>query len=149
VRAVRGFDVTRAGSGEHAAVKRLTSELVGRFVRAATDATLDAEGDRMLRRHDADLHVPDLVAAEVMVLKVLATRYVMSDVARLAMQARQRAMLTELATVLVGRAPGVLDPVRAEDWAAATGDGGRLRVVVDQIAVLTDQQAITWHRRLA
>ena len=148
VRAVHGFDVTRAGSGAHAEVKRLTSELVGRFVRVATDATLDAEGDRPLRRHDADLHVPDTVAAEVMVLKVLATRYVMSDGARLAMQARQREMLTELATVLVGRAPDVLDPVRAEDWAAAPDDGARSRVVVDQVAVLTDQQAVTWHRRL-
>ncbi|WP_132432766.1 deoxyguanosinetriphosphate triphosphohydrolase [Pseudonocardia endophytica] len=148
VRAVHGFDVARAGSAAHAAVKRLTSELVGRFVRAATDATLDVEGDRPLHRHEADLRVPDAVAAEVMLLKVLATRYVMSDRARLEVQARQREMLTELATVLLDRAPDVLDPVRAEDWTAAPDDRARLRVVVDQVAVLTDQQSVTWHRRL-
>ncbi len=148
VRAVHGFDVTRAGGADHAAVKQLTSELVGRFARAATEATLDAEGDRPLHRHEADLHVPDAVAAEVMVLKVLATRYVMSDQARLAMQARQRVLLTELATALYDGAPDALDPVRAEDWAAAPDDGSRLRVVVDQVALLTDPQAVTWHRRV-
>jgi len=44
--------------------------------------------------------------------------------------------------------PGSLDPVLAEDWAAAPDAAGRLRAVVDQVAQLTDQQAIARHGRL-
>ena len=148
LRAVRGFDVAVAGGSAYVAMKRLTSELVGRFALAATDATLDVHGDRPLRRHDADLHVPAPAAAEVVLLKALATRYVMSDRHRLAMQARQRELLSELVAALLERAPDVLDVVRAEDWTAAPDDRARLRVVIDQVALLTDQQAVGWHARL-
>jgi dGTPase len=83
------------------------------------------------------------------VLKSVALRYVMSDPERLAMQARQRELLHELGEALLRGAPESLDPVRAEDWAAAPDDAARLRVVVDQIAMLTDQQAVAWHARLS
>ncbi|AEA26613.1 deoxyguanosinetriphosphate triphosphohydrolase [Pseudonocardia benzenivorans] len=147
---VRGFHGPSAPARAHVALKVLTSELVGRFVRAATDATLDAQPDpdAALTRYTADLVVPAGAAAEVALLKAVAVRYVMKDPARLAMQARQRELLAELAASLLAGAPGSLDPVRAEDWAAASDDPARLRVVVDQIAMLTDQQALSWHARL-
>jgi dGTPase len=149
VDAVRGFTATTAPSSGHVALKRLTSELVGRFVVAATDATRDAHGDRPLTRYAADLVIPPRAAAEVALLKAVALRYVMSDPARLAMQARQRELLTELAAALLAKAPDTLEPVFAEDWAAAGDDTERLRVVVDQVAMLTDQQAVARHKALA
>ncbi|MCE0768038.1 deoxyguanosinetriphosphate triphosphohydrolase [Pseudonocardia kujensis] len=148
VEAVKGFDTATAPAVAHVALKRLTSELVGRFVRAATDATLDAHGDGPVLRYTADLVVPPEAAAEVALLKAVALRYVMSDPERLRMQARQREMLKELGAALLAGAPESLDPVRAGEWAAAGGDAARLRVVVDQVAVLTDAGAIAWHRRL-
>lgn len=148
VDAVKGFDTATAPAVAHAALKRLTSELVGRFVRAATDATLDAHGDGPVLRYTADLVVPAEAAAEVALLKAVALRYVMSDPDRLRMQARQRELLKELGEALLAGAPGTLDPVRAGEWAAAGDDAARLRVVVDQIAVLTDAGAFAWHRRL-
>ncbi|WP_433506930.1 deoxyguanosinetriphosphate triphosphohydrolase [Pseudonocardia halophobica] len=148
VDAVKGFDTATAPAVAHAALKRLTSELVGRFVRAATDATLDAHGDGPVLRYTADLVVPPEAAAEVALLKAVALRYVMSDPDRLRMQARQRELLKELGEALLAGAPGTLDPVRAGEWAAAGDDAARLRVVVDQIAVLTDAGALAWHRRL-
>jgi dGTPase len=148
VDAVKGFDTATAPAVAHAALKRLTSELVGRFVRAATDATLDAHGDGPVLRYTADLVVPPEAAAEVALLKAVALRYVMSDPDRLRMQARQRELLKELGEALLAGAPGSLDPVRAGEWAAAGDDAARLRVVVDQVAVLTDAGAIAWHRRL-
>ena len=128
------------------ALKRLTSGLVGRFVVAATDATRAVHGDGALIRYDADLIVPATVAAEVALLKAVALRFVMRDPARRAMQARQRELLTELAAALLAKAPDTLDPVFAAAWAEAPDDAARLRVVVDQVALLTDQQAIARHR---
>ncbi|MBT2475356.1 deoxyguanosinetriphosphate triphosphohydrolase, partial [Microbacterium sp. ISL-103] len=42
----------------------------------------------------------------------------------------------------------VLEPAFSADFVAATTDAQRARVVVDQIASLTDQSAIDWHNRL-
>ncbi|MCF7547829.1 deoxyguanosinetriphosphate triphosphohydrolase [Pseudonocardia sp. WMMC193] len=160
VEAVMGFETASAPVQAHVALKRLTSELVGRFVRAATDATLHAVGGGpvpmvdsarsvSVRRYTADLIVPADSAAEVALLKAVALRYVMQDPERRAMQTRQRDLLTELAEALLAGAPGTLDPVRAGEWAAAPDDRARLRVVVDQISVLTDAGAVAWHRRFA
>ena len=148
VDAVRGFRASTASADAHVALKRLTSELVGRFVVAATDATRARHGDRPLRRYAADLVVPGAARAEVALLKAVALRYVMSDPRRLAMQARQRALLAELGTALRDGAPDALDPVLAQDWRAAPDDAARLRVVVDQVALLTDQQAVARHAAL-
>jgi dGTPase len=128
------------------ALKRLTSELVGRFVLAATDATRAEHGEGPLARYGADLVVPARAGAEVALLKAVALRYVMRDPERLAMQARQRELLTELADALLTKAPDALDPAFAQAWAAAPDDPARLRVVIDQVALLTDQQAIARHR---
>jgi dGTPase len=148
VDAVRGFSTATAPASAHVALKRLTSELVGRFVVAATDATLDAYGDRALRRYAAELVVPPRSGAEVALLKAVALRYVMSDPDRLAMQARQREMVIELAAALLAKAPDALDAVFVQEWRSAPDDAARLRVVVDQVAMLTDQQAVARHRAL-
>jgi dGTPase len=147
VRALEGFVTAAASLTDHVALTRLTSELVGRFVRAATDATLARYPAGAIRRYTADLVVPAEAAAEVAVLKAMALRYVMSDPERLAMQARQRELLAELAAALLAGAPGTLDPIRAAEWKAASDDAARVRAVVDQVAVLTDAGAIAWHRR--
>ena len=72
----------------------------------------------------------------------------MSDRRRLAMQARQRELLAELGAALLAGAPEALDPVLAQDWNDAPDDAARLRVVVDQVALLTDQQAVARHAAL-
>ena len=56
-------------------------------------------------------------------------------------------MLKRLATALWER-PEALDAMHAQDFAAAETDAARRRVVVDQVASLTDQLAIAWHDRL-
>ena len=89
---------------------------------------------------------PRRSAAEVALLKAVALRYVMRDPQRLTMQARQRELLAELADALLAKAPDALDPVFADAWGEAPDDAARLRVVVDQVALLTDQQAVARHR---
>ena len=141
-----GYDGTFAAQ---VALKRLTSELVGRFASAAVTETRARHGGGRLTRYGAELAVPDQVAAEVALLKALALRYVMSDPGRLALQARQREVLADLFTIVSRRAPESLDPVFHPAWDAAPDDAARLRVVVDQIASLTDNQALRWHRELS
>ena len=60
-----------------AAVKSLTSELIGRFCSAAEQATRPA-GHPPLRRYDADLTVPRQQRLECALLKGVAAHYVMS-----------------------------------------------------------------------
>jgi dGTPase len=65
-----------------------------------------------------------------------------------AAQARERELLTELAAVLAARAPEALDPLFRSSYLTASSDAARLRVVVDQVASLTDTSAMAWHGRL-
>ncbi|MFD9704325.1 deoxyguanosinetriphosphate triphosphohydrolase [Lentzea sp. NPDC059081] len=134
--------------GAQVALKNLTSELVGRFASAAVTATRAVHGDGALTRYNASLEVPRQVAAEVALLKAMAVRYVMSDPARLAMQAKQRELIAGLVTRLMER-PTLLDPAFRPVFAAASSYAARLRVVVDQVALLTDAQAVAWHRASA
>jgi len=129
-------------------LKRMTSELVNRFVAAAVDATRARYGDGPLGRYAADLVVPAPVAAEVALLKAVAVRYVMADPVRLRLQAEQREILFELVEALAAGAPGTLAGPMRENWSAAEDDAARRRVVIDQVATLTDQQAYAWHTRL-
>jgi dGTPase len=145
VDALRRYD---GSLGAQAALKKLTSELVGRFVSAVVSATLARFEPAPLGRYRADLVIPSQVAAEVALLKAMALRFVMSDPHRLMAQAEQRELVAELCAALERRAPEPLDPALRPAWQQADGDGARLRVIIDQVAALTDAQAQRWHARL-
>ncbi len=99
-------------------------------------------------RYAADLVVPAPVRAECAVLKAVAARYVMWQEETRRRQARQRELVAELAAALLRGAPEALDPSLRPSWPAAADDAARLRVVVDQVASLTDTSALAWHARL-
>jgi len=63
--------------------------------------------------------------------------------------ASQRELLAELVEVLAKTAPDHLDTQYADDWRQADDDAARRRVLVDQVASLTDASAVTWHSRLS
>jgi len=133
-----------------AALKNLTSELIGRFCLAAQDATLAAHRDRMtpLTRYAADLIVPRRQRLECALLKGITAHYVMTRAGVVAAQARERELLAELALAVEHGAPQTLDPLLRPAWNAADTDSARRRVIVDQVASLTDISAIAWHHRL-
>ena len=137
------------GPAALATAKNLTSELVGRFCQAAEQATLDAAaGEPTLSRYAAGLVVPRRQLLECALLKAVAAHYVMTREGAAAQQARERELIAELALAIERGAPSTLDPVFRPSWDGAAGDEARRRVVIDQVASLTDTSAMVWHRRL-
>jgi dGTPase len=130
------------------ALKRMTSELIGRLCGAATRATWEHNGGVALQRYSGDFVVPVETRAECAVLKAVADRYVMRREVTVRAQQVQREQLCELATAIEKSAPASLEPWLRESWDAAPDDDARLRVVVDQVASLTDTSALAWHERL-
>lgn len=141
---ITGFDGTRP---DLARLKNLTSDLIGRFARAATTATRDAYGISVLTRYRAHVVVPRVVEAEMAVLKGIIGTVVVSIEGRKSLYKEQRRVLKRLATALWEQ-PENLDALSAEDFARAETDAARRRVIVDQVTSLTDQLAIAWHGRL-
>jgi dGTPase len=130
------------------ALKHFTSHLIGRFCRTAQVATQVEYGLTPLTRYAASLVVPEEVRAEVAVMKAVAVRYVMSRDGADEEYARQREVIRELVTALVLDGGRSLEPWLAPLFAAADSDAERLRVIVDQVASLTDVSIVAWHRRL-
>lgn len=131
-----------------ARLKNLTSRLIGRFAHEAVHATRAAHPATSLARFGGTVVVPQATRAEIAVLKGIVGTLVMSNNARRPVYARQRTLLVELADALWQAGPGALDRPFADDDAAAADDAGRRRVIVDQVASLTDQGAMIWHERL-
>jgi dGTPase len=167
------------GPATVAALKNLTSELIGRFCVAAQQATLAAASEsaphpttatahpapisttdlaspsshtspigHSFTRYAADLVVPRRQRLECALLKAITARYVMNRAGVVVAQARERELLTELTYAVERGAPQTLDPLLRPSWDAAGTDAARRRVVIDQVASLTDTSAIAWHHRL-
>ncbi|GAA4956040.1 deoxyguanosinetriphosphate triphosphohydrolase [Streptomonospora halophila] len=132
-----------------AALKNLTSELIGRLCRSAEQATRAACGPGPVTRYAADLAVPRRNLLECALLKALTAHYVMARSEAVAYQAREREIIAELVDAVQRRAPATLDGPFRTAWERAPDGTAALRVVVDQVASLTDTSARAWHARLA
>jgi dGTPase len=131
--------------GAQVTLKRMTSVLTGRFVASAVGATQAEFGTSPVRAYDADLIVPSTVRNQCALLKGMALRYVMRT--RRAEKERQRTVLAELVQALT-RTPEKLDAVFRPLHETAKDDAAALRVVIDQVASLTDPTAVQMHRTL-
>ena len=138
------FDSTGRDLGR---LKNLTSALIGSFVGRATDSTLASNGS-VISRYSAHLITPVEVRAEIAVLKGLVSAFLMSHASRRPFYEWQRAILTELCEALLAANGAYLDHYSATAWLAAGNEQEQRRVIVDQVATLTDQSALTLHNRL-
>lgn len=138
------YDGSRA---DLARLKDMTSRLIGRFVLSVELATRERHGTGPLCRYEADLVVPDDTRAECSVLKAVANHFVMTTDERLAVMSTQRDVVRDLVEAYAAAPDERLDPAFRVDHAAAVDDGERLRVVVDQVASLTDVRALALHSR--
>jgi dGTPase len=138
------FDGTMRSLGE---LKNLTSTLIGRFCIAAQQATQAEYGQRPLTRYDASLVVPHEARYEVTALKALAARFVMNRVGAEELYARQRQQIQDLVQFLNQDPEANLDRFHTDLWLAALSDAAKFRVVIDQVAALTDVSLVQWHQR--
>jgi dGTPase len=136
----------------HRALARLkdtTSQLIGRFVLAAELETRKVHGDGPLTRYSANLEIPRESKVEVDFLKAVAGHYLISAAASQERYAKQQVVIHDLVQMLFAAAPRELDPIFKDDWQQATNDAMRLRIVIDQIASLTDPGAYALHAHLS
>ena len=129
-------------------LKNLTSSVIGSFVSRTTQATFQANADSLFARYAADVIVPLEVEAEISIFKGLASYFLMSLDARVGFYEDQRQLLKELADFLLASNGKHLDGYSLEAWNRAKTDIEKHRVIVDQIAVLSDGAAEKMHEVL-
>jgi dGTPase len=139
------YDGTRL---ELARLKNLTSRLIGRFCTGVREAVEKADLPAPLTRYAGDVPIPDDVRAEIAVLKGIAAHLVMKADDRVVANETQREILHDLVGALARSNGWALEPVFAADLERAPDAAARLRVVIDQVASLTDISAVEAHRRL-
>lgn len=138
------FDLAPSSLGR---LKNLASELIGRFVSAAVSATVSANLGKQIRI-EGDLVIPRQIEAEIAVLKGIVSAVLMTASERQPYYDWQRALLIELADALLHQSGRHLDAYCTGAWQQAIDEIQQRRVIVDQIACLTDQSAITMHANL-
>ena len=131
-----------------ARLKDLASQLVGRFALAAERETRDRYGDGNLTRYNANLVVPRAQHVEVALLKSLAGFYIINSQTSVKRYDDEQSLIKELVEKVLASAPTTLESFFLQDWQRATSDAQKLRVVIDQVASLTDPGAIALHARL-
>ena len=129
-----------------AALKDMTSLFIGRFVQAVGVATRAKYGDGPLTRYTADLVIPDGVRGECAVLKGTAANFVMFTHERRSLMGGQRRQIHELVDAYRAQPETRLDPLYRDDFLGAADDGAALRVIIDQVASLSDPRAKVLHR---
>lgn len=137
-----GFDHSVRGL---AALKRMTSSLIRRFCTAAQDATRHRYGPGPLARYAADLVVPEDTRAEVAVLKAITYVHVMRGNER--RYAWERDVISDVVEGLLEGRHRLQKPYQ-DAWDEAVDEDSRLRIVIDQVASLTDLSVVRWRDEL-
>ena len=131
-----------------AQLKNLTSDLIGSFVSRTCESILENASRSSLTRYRAGVIIPSKVRSEIAVLKGIVASQVMTSDDRQGYYEDQRTLLIELAEALLAAGGNHLDSVSAEAWRSANSEEQRKRVIVDQVASLTDPIAVAMHESL-
>lgn len=123
-----------------AALKHMTSQLIGRFTSATEAATREEYGWEPLTRYAGNVVVPATTRHEIAVLKGLATVTVMVAEDRVRLQRIQAGVLRDLCDYYMTH-PESMDTMFWCDYRDAEDDSAQVRIVVDQVASLTDHSA--------
>lgn len=131
-----------------AQLKNLASDLIGSFVSRTCESILENASKSKLTRYRAGVIIPSRVRSEIAVLKGIVAFSVMTHGDRQPYYERQRELLIELSDKLLALNGAELDPIAKEAWDAASSEQSKKRVIVDQVASLTDPAATALHAKL-
>ncbi|MEJ7630296.1 MAG: deoxyguanosinetriphosphate triphosphohydrolase [Nocardioidaceae bacterium] len=135
------------GSRRHlGGLKNLTSRLINRFCLGVRDAVAASGLLGGLSRYRGTLPIPRSTTHEIVALKGIAAQLVMRAEGRVELMNQQRELLCDLVDGIWRTGPSALEPVFRHDFETASDDVQRLRVVIDQVASLTDPSAVEKHR---
>ena len=138
-------------NGSHRSLARLkdsTSQLIGRFVLAAELETRSVHGADRLARYGADLEIPREQKIEVDFLKSIAGYYLINAAHSQERYLKQQVIIGELVEMLL-QYPQELDSFFQKPWLEASDESAKMRVIIDQVAALTDPGAYALHARLS
>jgi dGTPase len=136
--------------GSHRSLARLkdsTSQLIGRFVLAAEVETRKVHGEGPLSRYSADLEIPREQKIEVDFLKAIAGHYLINAAHSQDRYAKQHVIIKDLVEMLL-KYPHEMDSFFQKPWNEAADQIAKMRVIIDQVAALTDPGAYALHARL-
>ena len=105
-------------------------------------------GDGPLSRYSANLEIPREQIVEVDFLKAIAGYYLINAAHSQDRYAKQQIIVGELVEMLMASAPRELDSFFLKSWNEASDETARMRVIIDQVAALTDPGAYALHARL-
>lgn len=138
---VKSFTATQI---DMAALKNMTSHLIGKFTEEIEKNTKLNNNAQNLTRYNANLFVPLEIKSQIAVLKGVVNLFVMQRQGAAENYAKEQELILAIVTGLEGN-PNKLDPQFKFQYDNASSDNEGKRAIIDQVASLTDSSA----RRLA
>ena len=138
---VKSFTATQV---DMAALKNMTSHLIGKFTEEIEQATKAGNKAENFTRYNANLIVPLETKAQIAVLKAVVNLFVMQRKGAAENYAKEQDLILNIVDGLQNN-PQKLDPQFKHQFDNAESSKEAKRAVIDQVASLTDSSA----RRLA
>jgi dGTPase len=138
---VKSFTATQV---DMAALKNMTSHLIGKFTEEIEQATKAGNKAENFTRYNANLIVPLETKAQIAVLKAVVNLFVMQRKGAAENYAKEQDLILNIVDGLQNN-PQKLDPQFKHQFDNAGSNKEAKRAVIDQVASLTDSSA----RRLA
>jgi dGTPase len=138
---VKSFTATQV---DMAALKNMTSHLIGKFTEEIEQATKAGNKAENFTRYNANLIVPLDTKAQIAVLKAVVNLFVMQRKGAAENYAKEQDLILNIVAGLQNN-PQKLDPQFKHQFENAGSSKEAKRAVIDQVASLTDSSA----RRLA
>jgi dGTPase len=104
-------------------------------------------GEGPLSRYSADLEIPREQKIEVDFLKAIAGHYLINAAHSQDRYAKQHVIIKDLVEMLL-KYPHEMDSFFQKPWNEAADQIAKMRVIIDQVAALTDPGAYALHARL-
>jgi dGTPase len=138
---VKSFTATQV---DMAALKNMTSHLIGKFTEEIEQATKSGNNAENFTRYNANLIVPLDTKAQIAVLKAVVNLFVMQRKGAAENYAKEQDLILSI-VIGLEKNPLKLDPQFKHQFDNAASSKDAKRAVIDQVASLTDSSA----RRLA